>query len=94
MNNFILSSIKLDVFRYMKMLKYEINDSSLRKQIISILDEYLNEYVDFGLINQYFIVCDATLNTPDLIDLGKLCVYVDLYFVDGSIQSLEWIYPN
>lgn len=73
--------------RYRKMLEQyvaELNTPALRKTIWNMLNDDLNYIMNHadppGLYN-YYVICDETNNTPEVIDAGQLNVDVGLEIV-------------
>lgn len=73
--------------RYRRLLEQyvaELNTSALRKTIWNALNEDLNFIMNHadpqGLYN-YYVICDETNNTPEVIDAGQLNVDIGLEIV-------------
>jgi phage tail sheath protein FI len=62
----------------------ELNTPALRKTIWNMLNDDLNYIMNHadppGLYN-YYVICDETNNTPEVIDAGQLNVDVGLEIV-------------
>jgi len=73
--------------RYRKMLEQyvaELNTSALRKTIWNMLNEDLNfikNLADPAGLYDYYVICDETNNTPEVIDAGQLNVDIGLEIV-------------
>lgn len=73
--------------RYRKMLEQyvaELNTPALRKTIWNMLNDDLNfimNHADPAGLYNYYVICDETNNTPEVIDAGQLNVDVGLEIV-------------
>lgn len=73
--------------RYRKLLEQyvaELNTPALRKTIWNMLNDDLNyiaNHADPAGLYNYYVICDETNNTPDVIDSGKLNVDIGLEIV-------------
>ena len=55
---------------------YEGNTTYTRQRLVDALDPYFKEAKVGGGIYDYRIICDETINTPDVIDRNELHVKI------------------
>ena len=71
-NTFIESSLKANLY----WAVFEPNDEVLWKRSTTVCTNFLRGMKTNRDIKEFFVICDATVNTPDVVDVGKL--YVDI----------------
>ena len=88
-----------------KMSKYQVfefNDSFTRNRILSIINPYLATVQAGRGIQDYYVVCDETNNTPQVIALNQLMVdiyikpnyvaeFIKLTFINAGTNSFSTI---
>jgi uncharacterized protein len=89
----LVTMIRRTLLRQMQWAVFEPNDARLRDEVQRLLQSYLrqlfqaNAFRGRSAAESYFVVCDETLNTPQVVDAGALVCHVGI----APAEPLEFI---
>ena len=89
----LVTMIQRTLLRQMQWAVFEPNDARLRDEVQRLLQSYLrqlfqaNAFRGRTVSESYFVVCDETLNTPQVVDSGALVCHVGI----APAEPLEFI---
>jgi len=89
----LVTLIRRTLLRQMQWTVFEPNDARLRDEVQRLLQSYLRRLFRAGALRgrtpgeAYFVRCDGTLNTPQVIDEGRFLCHVGI----APAEPLEFI---
>jgi hypothetical protein len=76
-----------------KRYLFEVNDDISRESFVTNVSTILEQVKTTGGVLEYFVVCDSTNNTPDIIEEGKFIADIIIQPVN-SVQSVTIRFTN
>jgi phage tail sheath protein FI len=89
----LVTMVKRTLLRQMQWAVFEPNDARLRDEVQRLLQGYLRQLFRAGAFRgrvpseAYFVRCDETLNTPQVIDEGRFLCHIGI----APAEPLEFI---
>lgn len=78
------------VYKVLRYVIYEGHTAALRQRVVDLIKPYFEEAKIGGGLTDYRIICDESINTPEIIDRNELKINIGLKFT----KTIEFIGVN